>query len=93
MVLLPTDRLLALMVAVAVVPLNVTDPRLLPPDVNVTVPVGRVVPAAAFTVIVSIVVAVGAIDAAFAVTVVVVETGVTVTAPIPEEAAKLPVGA
>lgn len=95
MVLLPTVRLLPLMVRLAVDPDRFSDPRVVLPRVKVTVPVGEALPLAALTVAVTVVLEVETIVAEFAETVVVVATEpglamVTVTAPL--DPRNVPVG-
>lgn len=97
--MLPTARALPFTVSTAtgvpVVAVKATEPRIVVPRVNLTLPVGAADPLAAFMVAVNCVVAVEAMVVGFAVTVVVVLTtggGVTETVVVPVELPKLPVG-
>jgi hypothetical protein len=92
-VLFPMARLLPLTVTLAVEPETVADPRAVLPTVKVTLPVGVVLPLAAFTVAVNTVLAEDAMLAGFAATVVAVATGAdVVTVTVPVEPRNVPVG-
>ena len=100
MVLLPTARLLPFTVRAAVAfppdAASVTEPRIVFPMTNLTLPGGAADPLAGLTVAVKSVVPVEAIEVGLAASAVVVATiggGVTVTVAEPVELAKLPVAA